>query len=203
MALILGIDAQLLVLAAFIASIFGILLVRFLSRNAGAINVIVTWVFKNNTALRFKAREDLRGIFLDVVGARGKVIEALKKDGLPIEVEEVSDMKAYLLKKGKEKGKTQVNLLVKHGRSKFSREFITVEGTGKTLNFVEQANEAGADTGNAPVIQEERSAAKEFLAMLAAAATGTWNKLILPMLTGLGMGVGLTMIILVLFGHLR
>jgi hypothetical protein len=201
MALIFGVDPSLFVFFALIASVFGILIVRFLSRNAGAITVVVTWVFKNHTALRFKAREDLRGIFLDVMGARGKVIEALKKEGLPIEVEEVDGMKAYILKK--DKNSKQVNILVKHGRSKFTREFVTVEGTGKTLNFVDQADRAGSDTGNAPVIQEERSAAKEFLAMLASSAQGAWGKLILPILTGLGMGVGLTMIIMVLFGHLK
>lgn len=203
-ALIFGVDPTLFVLFALIAAGAMIAVVRFMGKSLGTIDVVVTWVFKNHTALRFKAKEDLRGIFLDVLGARGKSIEALKKEGIPIEVSDIDkkDMKAYLLVKPKgATGAPQVSLLVKHGRTKSSREFITVEGTGQTIDFVERAKGL-KDSGNAPIIQEEKSAAKEFLTMLANAATSAGNKMML-LGSGAGIGMGVTVLILVLMGHLK
>jgi hypothetical protein len=202
--LIFGADPTLFVLFALVATIGVIFVIRFMGKNLGTIDVVLTWVFKNHTALRFKAKEDLRGIFLDVLNARGKSIEALKKEGYAIEVTDIDRkaMKAYILEKPKgATGKPQISLLVKQGRTKSSREFITVEGTGQTIDFVERSKDL-KDSGNAPLIQEEKSAAKEFMTMLANAATSAGNKMIL-LFSGAGIGMGVTVLILVLMGHLK
>jgi hypothetical protein len=202
---IFGIPTDLFVLFLFVVFIFLVGLMRYLGRSFGQIAVKVLWVFKNYTAMRMDAYEDLQGIFIKILGPRRKELETIKKLGRPIEVEEIDEksMKAYLLKKPKKGEKPLIYLLVKQGRTKSSREFITVEGTGKTLDFVTKAeSETETAPGNAPVIQEEQSAAKTFLKLVMSAAESIGNKLLM-IGSGVGMGMGLTIFLLLLFGHLK
>lgn len=205
MPVLFGIPADLLVIMFVIIAVMTTIISRRLGGGGGTIEVVVTWVFKNYSAIRLKASEDLRGIFIEVKNARGKSIETVKKDGVAIEVKEIDRkrMKAYLLEKPRKGTEDNlVYLLMKEGRFKLSREYITVEGTGQTIDFIERAKGTD-DSGNAPVIQEEKSAAKQFLQMLAEAALNSLSRILLPMGTGLGLGIGITVLLLVLFGHLK
>lgn len=60
----------------------------FLRFNVKSIPVRVLWIFKNNFSVMFDAKEDLGGIFIDIVKGRKKV-QKLRKEGLPIEVREI------------------------------------------------------------------------------------------------------------------
>lgn len=211
------IDLIAIIFLVFLA-VMGIAL-KFAGRKLGQIAVKLIWVFKNYQALKIDAKEDLRGIFIHVLGARGKEIETIKKAGQPIEVESIDlkDMKAYILLKGDKKvargklteqdvqtgedGKPLAYITVKRGRSTIERTYITVEGTGRTFDPIKGA-EGVEDPGNAPVIQEEQSAFKTIMRLFSEAAESAANKLF-TFATGIGTGAGAIMIVLLLLGHLR
>src|SRR5881296_3722599 len=66
-------------------------------RNIKGIPVILKWIYKNGSALQLRAQQDLGGIFIYVMNARGKKVETLKQTGLPLEVSILSNrFKAYV-----------------------------------------------------------------------------------------------------------
>jgi hypothetical protein len=94
--LLFGLPPELVVIftIALIAIVFGIL--RY---QVKGMPVVVKWLRKNYSAVQFRAQEDLGGIFLYVLNARGKREETIKKTGLPIEVKIINNKsEAYFLK---------------------------------------------------------------------------------------------------------
>ena len=180
----------------------------FFRTNVQGVPVNVTWVFKNGSAYKFRAEEDLQGIFLRIKNARGKIIETIKKNGIPLEVKEIDkkDMKAYLVKFANDQDRAF--LAVSYSKMKHSREYTVLEGTGETVNVIKEAEkiekkegDSNPSSGNAVVLHEEQSAAKEFFKGLAMALQGTFRALILPLIAGGALGMSATIILILLTGH--
>jgi hypothetical protein len=58
----------------------------------------VEWLFRNHSGKQFRALEDLNGLWLYILNARGKKAATLKKNGLPIEVSIVGNKaRAYVI----------------------------------------------------------------------------------------------------------
>ena len=79
----LGIPTELWILILPLIAILGWLLLKF---NVKTIPVKVLWLAKNYSALRLRASEDLQGLWLTIINARGKKVETIKKTGRAIEV---------------------------------------------------------------------------------------------------------------------
>lgn len=96
--------------------------------------VKVDWTTATGVTFRFAAKEDMRGVFLDIVKG-GKSIEQIKKVGIPLDVSEVSekDSKAYLVKFADETKRVYVT--VRQSRMKNYRLYHAIEGTGITVDY--------------------------------------------------------------------
>src|SRR6266849_182915 len=55
------------------------------------IPIVVKWIHKNGAAWQMRARQDLNGLFIDVLSIRGKRLEVLKQTGLALEVSVLPD----------------------------------------------------------------------------------------------------------------
>ena len=184
--------------------------------NYEAIPVRALWIFKNGQAYSFKAKEDLQGIFLKIVNARGKEIETIKKRGIPLEVKEIDEKqaKAYIAKfattdaEGKPTTEKRAYLNVAFSKMKHERVYAVLEGTGETIDIVELATQDAKkkakgepSSGNAVVLHEEQSAAKELFKAWAEALAGSLRALVLPLAAGGAIGMAATLVLLILTGH--
>ena len=103
--------------------------------------VKVLWELKNGAAYLLPGKEDLNGVFVDVVNARGKKILSLMKEGQPIEVKEPpeKDAKQLYLIGGPHNGKKDSEnddrpyLDINLSRTKSMRLYRTIEKSGQTL----------------------------------------------------------------------
>jgi len=116
----------------------------FFRSSVQGVPVIVKWVYRNGTAIELKAKEDLQGIFLEILNAKGKVIETIKKTGIPLEVQEINekDSRAYLVKFSD--GSKRVFLSVALSRMKHKREYTVLEGTGETVDLMDKGRKMGS-----------------------------------------------------------
>jgi hypothetical protein len=165
--------------------------------------VYVKWVTETGVTFRFKAKEDLRGVFLYIKGAGGKVIETVKKVGIPMDVSDIAekDMKAYLVKFSDETKK--VYLTVRPSKMKNYREYTVIEGTGQTVDWKTKKTDVDpADQGNTALMQEESSGFKKVLKDLEEGGK-TFADVVMGWVPGIGIGFGLTFVILLLFGRLH
>src|SRR5271157_2208432 len=55
--------------------------------------VLVDWIYRNGSAVRLRAKEDLQGVFLTIQNLKGKVVSTIKKRGLPLEIVDISHLK--------------------------------------------------------------------------------------------------------------
>ena len=243
---LLGLPADLwVVLFLFFLAVVVIAVRRGVSNPvAGGTPKRVMWLGRNYSAKRFPARDDLKGIFIDVLSANSKKqIETLKKSAVPVKVLEIEGAKAYVLEQPKELKKLTAKIEeelakqdlkekkredlekkladlksfpvtdedadivyfdVETSRTGRTTEYLTVEGTGRTIDYVKQASEAKQEEkGSTAVIHEETSAVKTFLKLWAQAAAGGWQALILPMAAGGGLGMSALFLVLIISGHLR
>lgn len=234
------------VFVVIILAVVGIVFLFFRFQVKG-VPVYLVWIYKNGTAVWLKAREDLQGIFLDVIKG-GKKVEVLKKTGLALPVrylpnnfkayietpaknvqlvgamaelkmkgftvEERSDrvqgrirrhlIKTYLIEKKAETTEALAYLDVSLGGLKQARIYASIEGSGETIDWKPKIEgEEGKDPGNTVLIQEMRSAAKGFFALLAEMLQGGIRSLLLPLIAGLGIGGLLVAIIFIALGFHR
>lgn len=199
----LPIDLVALIFLAVVVMVIAVS--RSLGRNIGIIRVSVIWVHKNYSALKFPAKEDLRGIFLEILKGR-KTIEEIQKKGQPVELKDVKidkeAGKVYLVER---EGKEVPYYLLKAG-ARHERLFVTVEGSGRTIDFIERAEKirSGEDeTESTALIHEEKEAAKSFFQIIMAAASGSFRAVILPMVAGAGLGVSALFLVELFFGILK
>jgi hypothetical protein len=106
----------------------------FFRANVEGMPVKVNWVTETGITFLFKAKEDLRGVFLDIMKG-GRSIEQIKKFGIPLDVSEVNekDSKAYLVKFADDTKKVYVT--VRQSRLKHYRLYTVIEGTGMTVDY--------------------------------------------------------------------
>lgn len=239
--LLFGLPPELL--AIFVLAILGIAFFFFKFQVKG-VPVMLTWIYKNGSAVMLRAQEDLQGIFLNVLKGSKKV-ETLKKTGLPLQVRYMpnkfqayidvpkdqtinddvlrrlkdkgfkitptkytrkGEVKAYLIDKEPSLTSGLAYLDVNLGGLKTARLYAAIEGTGQTIDWAPRIQASGngeSNPGNTVVIHEVRSAAKEFLHMMAESMKGTFQALILPLIAGAGIGGMLVTILVILTGHLR
>jgi hypothetical protein len=201
-----------------LVGIVGIVVAWFFFRSqVQGLPVNITWMFGNRTALRFRGEEDLQGVFLKVKNARGKVIETIKKRGIPLDVKNIdrNDMKVYLIDEpdaSQESGvKGRVYLDVAYSKMKHSREYYTREGTGTTIDMLtigtsgngKPSPEEVADAGSAVVLHDEQSAFKAWLRDMAEAAKRDMTTILIFMGAGASMGLAVTLVLLIFTGHFR
>lgn len=106
----------------------------FFRSSVEAMPVYVDFTTETGVTYRFKGKEDLRGVFLDIVKG-GKSIEQIQKFGIPLEVSQVNEKesKAYLIKFADGTKKTYVT--VRQSRLKNYRLYHTIEGSGITVDY--------------------------------------------------------------------
>jgi hypothetical protein len=202
--------------------------------------VMLVWIYKNGSAIMLRAREDLQGIFLDVLKS-GKKAEIIKKTGLALPVRYLPNnfkayieppknrftetaiikdlrtagfkvnvqrtdrkgaVKAYLIEKEASVEKTLAFLDVNLGGMKSAKLYATIEGMGETIDWqpkIETTNNKD-DSGNTILLQEMKTAAKGFFALLAEAMQGTMKSLILPLVAGVGLGITIIVLVVTLTG---
>lgn len=97
--LLFGLPPELV--AVFTFAIVGVVIAYFRLQVKG-LPVLIRWLRSNYSAVQFRAQEDLRGIYLYVLNARGKREETITKTGKPFQVKVVDNKSyAYLLRDGK------------------------------------------------------------------------------------------------------
>lgn len=69
-----------------IIPVIGVVFYLVLKFNVKGVPVKVLWLAKNYSALQLRASEDLQGLWLTIINARGKKVETIKKTGKAIEV---------------------------------------------------------------------------------------------------------------------
>lgn len=241
--LLFGLPPELILIftVAVVAVVF--LFFRF---QVKGVAVSLIWIYKNGTAVMMGAKEDLQGIFLDVLKG-GRKVEILKKTGLALPVRYVPgkfkaymdtpkdktlaevvggplleqlrgagfkltptkyDRKArvrgYLVEKERGTEKAIAYLDVSLGGMKQARLYASVEGTGETIDWMPRIAAANQnDASNTVILQEMKTAAKSFFALLAEAMQGSLKTFLLPLLAGLGLGGMITLLLFVLSGHLK
>jgi hypothetical protein len=182
-----------------VAALFAIYL--FFRTSVEGMPVYVKWVTKTGVTFRFKAKEDLRGVFLYIKGGGGKVIETIKKVGIPLEVAEIAekDMKAYLVKFADDKKK--VYLTVRPSKMKNYREYTVIEGTGQTVDWKDKAKDIDPkEQGNTALMQEESSGFKKVLKDLEEGGR-TFMDTVMSWIPGIGIGVAVAFVLGALTGH--
>ena len=153
----------------------------------------------------------MNGIFVRVKYARGKKALDLVQNGLPIQVSSINKdrTKAYVIPADPNNGKDKsikedvIYYDIKMGRVKHERLFVTVEASGKTLDFIKDANKNMEENSHTSVAQEEVGVLKQALRLWAEAMQGSFKTIILPIITGLGLGWGSLALILLMLGRLR
>lgn len=91
--LVFGLPVELV--AIIVLAMVGIVFLFFRFQVKG-VPVNLIWIYKNGSAIMFRAREDLQGIFLDIIKS-GRKAEIIKKTGLPLAVRYVPDkFNAYI-----------------------------------------------------------------------------------------------------------
>lgn len=208
--------------------------------------VSLIWIYKNGSAVMMGAKEDLQGIFLDVLKG-GRKVEILKKTGLALPVRYVPgkfkaymdtpkdktlaevvggplleqlraagfkltpakyDRKArvrgYLVERERGPEKAIAYLDVSLGGMRQARLYTTVEGTGETIDWMPRiAGASQNDSSNTVVLQEMKTAAKSFFALLAEAMQGSFKTMLLPLIAGLGIGAMLMVVLFLVTGRLK
>lgn len=100
---VLGVPDDLWFLIIIGAVVLG---VYFFRTQVKDIPVNILWVFKNHSGRIFRAAEDLEGAFLTVFDWKGKGVETLKKNGVPVEVTYLPEKaKAYIVRSETKNGK--------------------------------------------------------------------------------------------------
>ena len=127
------------VLAVILAAAIVVAYLFFRSSVEG-MPVYAKWVTETGVTWRFRAKEDLRGVFIDIMDGKGKVIEQVKKFGIPLDISDVENAKAYLVKFSDDTKK--VYLTVRPSRMKNYREYTVLEGTGLTVDYKGMAKQA-------------------------------------------------------------
>lgn len=91
--LVFGLPVELV--AIIVLAMVGIVFLFFRFQVKG-VPVNLIWIYKNGSAVMFRAREDLQGIFLDIIRG-GRKAEIIKKTGLPLAVRYIPDkFRAYI-----------------------------------------------------------------------------------------------------------
>lgn len=238
--LLFGLPPELVGLFAIVAVIMVYAVLKY---NVKGVPVQLLWIYKNGSALLMRSKEDMQGIFLEVMNARGKKLETLKKPGLALPVKVMPDkftayvempknttmqdstlvelrskgfkispakqnrkgvIKAYLIEKESKLTEALAYLDVSLGGLKTMRLYGAVEGAGETFNWQDKIDAAkSTDPGNTAVIHEMRSAFKSFAQILADAVKGTFSALLIPLIMGISLGGMLTVILLLVSGHMK
>jgi hypothetical protein len=207
-------------LLTFIVIVFAALIIFVTRRVVSGVPVEVNWVYPGTrTALRFFGSMDLNGVFLDVrKRARGKKLATIQRDGLPLEIEVISrkDMrKGYLFEREVEVKQTDGSMqkvkkaffgldISAGGRQRIT-SFISVEGSGKTIDVLSDGKADGKadgeDTPTTSIINEELGTLQKVFNLLGAAMQGSLRGLVLPILTGVGLGMAATLLMIFFTGH--
>lgn len=214
-----GIPVDLWIVFALVAVVAVFVVNRSLVRG---VPVGINWLFDNHTGRRLVGEWDLNGLFIRVKSTRGKVLETIKRTAIPFDIVHVDKYKAYIaendfqkMKEWQEKKlqdkefkdpKPEVTGYLMHqGGLRHTTEFYVREGTGETLDPLAGTvtAEKGPDTGHTSILHEMKAAAKEFLKLWAEATKGTFQALILPIITGIGLGSMVTILLLLVTGHVR
>lgn len=92
-----------------LAAVFTIAIVAvvylFFRFQVKGVPVIIELIARNYQAKQFRAQQDLNGLWLYILNARGKKAATLKKTGLPVEVHLVDNKsRAYMIQEGKRNG---------------------------------------------------------------------------------------------------
>lgn len=188
------------VLAVLMVAVIAIVYFFFRS-NVEQMPVKVKWVTETGVTFVFKAKEDLRGVFLYIKDAKGKTIETIKKVGIPMDVSEIADKdgKAYLAKFAD--GSKKVYLTVRPSRMKNYREYTIIEGTGQTVDWKTKGNDIDPDEqGNTALMQEESSGFKKILKDMEEAGKSFMDT-VLGWIPGIGIGVAVAFVFGALTGH--
>ena len=212
MADFLGIGYEIWGLFIIIAIPIAIILRRRGPTSIRAMPVKVLWELKNGAAYLLPAKEDLNGVFVDVVNARGKKILSLMKEGQPIEVKEPPEKDAkqlYLIggpHNGKKGGRDSDDddrpyLDVNLSRTKSMRLYRTMEKSGQTLPW-------GAEDGqevnlHGSTVNQETATVNELLKRMEENIRNTFRALIMPILTGVSLGSMATFLLLIVLGRIR
>lgn len=92
--LLLGLPPELVAVILIVVTIMVYAAFKF---QVKGVPVQLLWIYKNGSALMLRAKEDMQGIFLEVLSARGKKLETLKKPGLALPVKVMPDkFSAYI-----------------------------------------------------------------------------------------------------------
>ena len=212
MADFLGVGYEIWAFFIIIAIPIAVILRRRGPTSIRAMPVKVLWELKNGAAYLLPAKEDLNGVFVYVVNARGKKILSLMKEGQPIEVKEPPEKDAkrlYLIggpHNGKKAGRDSEHddrpyLDVNLSRTKSMRLYRTMEKTGQTLPW--GAEDGQATNLHGSTVNQETATVNELLKRMAENIANTFSRLIMPILTGVGLGGMGTFLILIVLGHLR
>lgn len=222
-----GIPVDLWIVFALVAVVAVFVVNRSLVRD---IPVGVNWMFDNHTGRRLVGGLDLNGVFVRIKSARGKMLETVKKAAIPFDITHIEGYKAYVadddakrLKEwqqkkraydAKEEGATDPGIspkltgyLMHQGGLRHTTEIFIHEGDGVSFDPLTGAGlddkDKGPDTGHTSILHEMKAAAKEFLKLWAEATKGTFQALILPIITGIGLGSMVTILLLLVTGHVR
>lgn len=222
---ILGIPIELWVV--FVIAIVAVVFIinRAMVRD---IPVGVNWMFDNHTGRRLVGGLDLNGVFVRIKSARGKMLETVKKAAIPFDITHIEGYKAYVadddakrLKEwqqkkraydAKEEGATDPGMspkltgyLMHQGGLRHTTEIFIHEGDGVSFDPLVGAGlddeDKGPDAGHTSILHEMKAAAKEFLKLWAESTRGTFQALILPMMTGIGIGAMIMVILGLVTGH--
>lgn len=195
--------------------------------------VMIRWIYKNGQAVLFKGQQDVGGLFIGVLNARGKRAESLKATGTPIEVFYVPEKaKAYVIeddlgrevvtdkqgtplkdKKGNQITKavpqlTTAYMDVSLGGLKHVRMYDAVEGVGKVVDWnhiikSELQLDEDSEEGASGLYNEEMNAMKGIFRLFAEALVGTLRGLLMPYVAGLGTGAMLLTFLFLFTGHFK
>lgn len=152
--------------------------------------------------VKFYINPEERGERLDeetmkMLAAKGFKIEETRRG-------KKNKLKGYLIYTEPKLQKVLAYLDVSLGGLKHVREYATIEGSGTTIDWQDRAKDvAPGGTGKAAIINEEISAGKSWLHVLAEAARGTLSSLLLPLAAGISIGGMLFFLISLLSGHFR
>ena len=205
-------------LVAFIVVLIFFAAIFITRRVVSGVPVEVNWVYPGTrTALRFVGGMDLNGVFLEVrKAAKGKKLATIQREGLPLEIQVIpsKDMKrGYLFEREVEvkAANGQVTKETRHfygldvaaGGRKRITSFISVEGSGRTIDVLPDGRASSDPTANptTSLINEEVSTLQKIFALLGAAMQGSIRGIIVPMLAGVGLGGTAIMMVILLTGH--
>jgi hypothetical protein len=180
----------------FLAVIY--LVFKFRGRD---IPVKVLWIFKNRAAVLLPAKEDFAGVFLDIFSSRRrKKLTSISKFGLPLEVKIVPEKtKAYLIPN--DGGIPKVGYDIHLGGLQTMRMYVTTEGTGETLDFIDQND--GEQNLHSTIINEEVGASQALIRMVKEEVGTSLKAQLIPLGAGVGLGSAFTFVVMLFFGKLH